>query len=161
MFFVEDAQCWRKFTKWNQSGYTVERVNEDLVFLPARPSQYLKRLLLQNEVFGDQIEFVGVQASGYHLRIVTEQPHIVGRAPDWEEMERLLAAQHGLRRLRVPPMGHYRSFSFLRGALGCFDVHPANCVVAEEGTIVPIDFVMVNFGEAEACGLADLVEYGS
>lgn len=45
----------------------------------------------------------------------------------------------------VPPMGHYRSYSYLKGNVGIFDVHPANCVISE-GVLVPIDFILVRFG---------------
>jgi hypothetical protein len=60
-------------------------------------------------------------------------------------MDGLLRTQHGCVRLDVPPMGHYKSYSYIRGHVGVFDVHPANCVVAQNAVLVPIDFILVEF----------------
>ena len=151
MTFVEATQSWRKFTKWNSAGYTVEVVDGAPLFLPATPLKYLRRLRLHNELFGDRIHLAGLQIRGHDLRLVIEQPHIVGAPPDWEEMDGLLKTQHGCSRLDVPPMGHYKSYSYMRGHVGVFDVHPANCVVAQNAVLVPIDFILVEF-EGDALG---------
>ena len=56
-----------------------------------------------------------------------------------------LIGQYGFKRLSIPPMGHYRSYSYLWEDIGVFDVHPANCVETAAGILVPIDFVLVRF----------------
>jgi hypothetical protein len=57
-------------------------VDESPLFLPATPLQYLRRLRLHNELFGDGIRLAGLQVRGHDLRLVIEQPHIVGDPPD-------------------------------------------------------------------------------
>jgi hypothetical protein len=53
--FIEEGKKWRKFTKWNSAGYTIDLETGGPIFLPATPLQYLRRLLLQNAGFGDHI----------------------------------------------------------------------------------------------------------
>jgi hypothetical protein len=151
--FIDTTQRWRKFTKWDRAGYTVELVDGSPVFLSATPEQYLRRLELQNTLFGDDLTLTGIQAEGYHLRLVTEQPHIVGHAPEWADLDALLAEQHGFIRLNIPPMGYYLAHSYLREDVGIFDVHPANCVMSEDGLLVPIDFIVVRFDAASVQAL--------
>lgn len=127
----------------------MELVNGEPVFLSATPRQYLRRLELQNSLFGDELTLIGVQAQDYHLRLVTEQPHIVGHAPNWANLDTLLAEQHGFVRLKIPPMGYYSAHAYLRGEIGIFDVHPANCVISEDGLLIPIDFNTVRFGPTD------------
>lgn len=128
------------------------------LFLPANPSAYLERLRLQNEAFGDDWHFHGIQTDGHHLRLVTSQPDIVGEAPTAEELDHHLQETFGFRRLAIPPMGYHMSRSYLSGNLGLFDVHPANAVMAPGGILVPIDFILVEFDAAGRALLETRIE---
>jgi hypothetical protein len=98
---------------------------------------------LHNVIFGDRLVLLGIQGEGSALRIVTAQSDIVGEAPSIEEMDRHLRESEGFVRLAIPPMGYYKSRSYLRDNIALFDVHPANCVVTRDGALVPIDFILL------------------
>ena len=140
--FDEATRRWIKFTKWNCAGYSISLETGEPLFLPATPLEYLRRLRLHNSIFGDRLVLLGIQGEGSALRIVTAQSDIVGEAPSLEEMDRRLRESEGFARLAIPPMGYYKSLSYLRGNVALFDAHPANCVVTREGTLVPIDFIL-------------------
>jgi len=55
-------------------------------------------------------------------------------------------------------MGYHKSRSYLSGNLGLFDAHPANAVMAANGTLVPIDFILVRFDEAGRALLETRIE---
>lgn len=120
------------------------------VFLPASPLQYLNRLMLQNEIFGDDIRLLGIHRSCGALRMVTIQPDISGEPPTMPEISEFLGDEFGFRPLSIAPMGYYKSSSYLLGNLGLFDVHPANLVKVASGKLVPIDVIMVEFSELDA-----------
>ncbi len=55
--------------------------------LNASPSEYLQRLLWQNEVFGDDIHLVGLWEERPHQwRIVTTQPGLQGEPATLDEL---------------------------------------------------------------------------
>lgn len=83
-------------------------------------------MLLQNQRFGDDIRFEGLLSTPSGNRLVISQPDVVGEAPDLVTMDRLLQVQHAFRRLNLPPLGYYHSFSYFdaRHSLALFDAHP-------------------------------------
>jgi hypothetical protein len=83
------------------------------------------------------------------LRVITEQPDIAGEPPTYEEMDRRLRESEGFARLDIPPMGHYKSRSYLRGNLGLFDAHPANRVISADDDLIPIDFIPLKLAEMD------------
>lgn len=67
----------------------------------ALPLEYLERLLLQNEVFGDQVELLGIIDKRQALHVVTSQPTIRGVAASPQQIVELMSAMgflelHGL-----------------------------------------------------------------
>jgi hypothetical protein len=88
------------------------------------------------------------------LRIITEQPDIVGEAPSFEEMDRRLRESEEFLRLDIPAMGYYKSHSYIRGSLGLFDAHPANCVINANGDLIPIDFILLELADKDRLILA-------
>ena len=52
-------------------------------------------------------------------------------------------------RLDIPPVGYYKSRSYIRGDLGLFDAHPANCVISADGDLIPIDFILLELADGE------------
>ncbi len=147
--FLPQERRWLKFTKPDGCGLTVEMVEGNLILLPATPLQYFRRLQRQNQVWDDDTRLVGVQVKRPGARIVTTQPDIPGEPPSMDDLHECLCGEFGFRRLDVPPMGYYKSASYLRGNIGMFDVHPANFVQVASGLIVPIDVIMIEFEEAD------------
>ncbi|HEY1792269.1 MAG TPA: hypothetical protein VGG34_05080 [Opitutaceae bacterium] len=90
------------------------------------------------------------------MRIVTEQPDFAGEAPIPDEMDRLLRSEYFMR-LDIPPMGNYKSLSYIRGDLGLFDVHPANCVVNADGEPISIDFILRELADKDRATLVSRI----
>jgi hypothetical protein len=51
-------------------------------------------------------------------------------------------------------MGYYKSRSYIRGSLGLFDAHPANCVIGADGDLIPIDFILLELVDRDKHALA-------
>ena len=102
--------------------------------------------------------FLAARQFARGLRLVTSQPDIVGEAPSSEELDHHLREHFGFRRLAIPPMGYHKSFSYLLGNLGLFDVHPTNAVLPPGGALVPIDFILVQFERAGQALLGARIE---
>jgi hypothetical protein len=143
--FLESTRRWLKFTKPDGCGFTVDFAGSEPLFLPARPLQYLFRVKLQNEFWGDDTRLEGVQIVTPGARIVTSQPDVKGEAPLPDELDSFLRNEFGFRPLNIPPMGYYKSASYLRDDVAMFDVHPANFVETSPRVIVPIDVIMIQF----------------
>src|SRR5690606_12622472 len=71
--WFQDGRAW-KVTLEDRWGININGKR-------ATPSEYLERLLLQNQVFGDDIRLEGVVIDGSDVRIVTSQPFLVGDYP--------------------------------------------------------------------------------
>ena len=56
-----------------------------------------------------------------------------------------LCEEFGFRKLNIPPMGCYKSHSYLMDRFAMFDVHPANFVQVSAEMILPIDVIMMEF----------------
>ena len=55
------------------------------------PLEYLERLLLQNEIFGDEIELQGVAVEDGKAVILTSQPALVGHPPTFSDITAFLS----------------------------------------------------------------------
>ena len=149
--FVAGSRRWFKFTKPNAAGYFVELIGSRLEMLPASPLQYLERWRVANRLFFDDVRLEGVWSEGATRRIVVSQPDIVGEEPTWEEVERAMWEDYGLRRLPGDDaLGGYEARAYFRGRFGVFDVRPVNCVRTADGEVVPIDVIPRVFGRADA-----------
>lgn len=151
-----DEGVWIKYTKPWRAGFTVILSDAMPMLCSASPLEYLRRLALQNDLFSDDVRLVGIQYNAGSQCIVTQQPHVPGRAPKMDEMHDALVGDYGFQQLNIPPMGYYKSKSYIRDDLGLFDAHPANFVKTRDGTIVPIDVILVRFAPAEAAILNGL-----
>ncbi len=58
----------------------------------ATPLEYLDRLLLANELFGDDIALLGVLDAGAGMQVVTSQPTILGDPPEPEDIAAFMTA---------------------------------------------------------------------
>ena len=113
------------------------------------PVEYLERLILQNELFSDQITFVGIGGNIRAPRIMTRQPDIIGEAANDEEIVRMMTEALGFQCL--PPrfsVGYQDSLAFIREDVAVFDLRPANVVRTPEGLIVPIDAIPARLDSA-------------
>lgn len=133
-----------KFTKPARAAYVV---NFDLgtpTMVPGMPLGYLARLMLQNEVFGDSLTFVGLGGDRNARRIITRQNIVVGRAARWEEIIKLMVEELGFTKLRHNHgIGYDDSYAFVRDDAVVFDLRPANVFATEDGVIVPVDCIPV------------------
>ena len=119
--------------------------------LPALPSEYIERQMLQNEVFGSDIRLEGINLSSKPSMIIGEpsgQPSFVisqgfvdaadtdAPSPTMVQIEKFLT-RHGF----APLPGSY--FGWLRRADGVviLDARPDNFILATDGVVV-IDLQM-------------------
>lgn len=68
--------------------------------IPGDPAEYLARLLLHNEVFGEFTTFVGIGGLPCNRRIITRQLQVIGRPAEWDEIDTLMITDFGFLKLR-------------------------------------------------------------
>lgn len=144
LIFIDVSRMWLKFTKPAQAGYVVSFDLGMPRLEPALPLEYLERLQLQNILFADELTFVGVAGTRQKPRIVTRQPHILGKDASRDEIIELMTAELGFRLLPSRfSVGYVDSLAFVRPDMAVFDLRPANVVRTPAGLIVPIDAIPV------------------
>lgn len=155
--FMPELGRWLKFTKPNAAGYMVEVVDGRPMMLPATPLKYLERWSLSNRLFGDQVEFLGIQKATNGKRLVVSQPDVeaIG-VVDWEALESYI------HKIAIPLkfegfLGGYGSRGYLMRRIGIFDVRPENCVLSISGHIIPIDFIVQVFSAIDTRCLRKLL----
>ncbi len=142
---------YRKATYPGHYGFTVIAANGLPILAHALPAEYLARLLLANEIFGDDIRLQGITREAGGLVILTSQPTIVGRACDQSEIIAFFEARH-FEWIPGLSAGRHGSLSFYRDLdqVAVFDAHPANLLRDRHEIIIPIDLVMVKADDALA-----------
>ena len=164
MWRDEKQKRYVKLTKPNCFGLTVEaewfldEERDEAELKPAlrgaMPLEYLDRLLLQNEVFGDEIELLGIIDKRQAMHVVTAQPVIRGDSTPLEEIARFMESFgfHALPNIRV---GREGALSFLRPGdmIVAFDCHPAN-FLRDGAHVFPIDVLLVRADEQLLTALA-------
>ena len=88
--FDHETSTVLKFTKPGKAAYAV---NFDLgtpQMVAALPLEYLDRLMLQDEIFGDNIRFVGIGGDEGGRQIITRQDLVTGKPARWEDITRLI-----------------------------------------------------------------------
>jgi hypothetical protein len=81
-WFDESSNRWLKATFANRFGLAWGRDGT------ATPAEYLKRLILQNRYFGDDIRLIALVNCDGRLRVLTSQPHIFGEPATGEEIRK-------------------------------------------------------------------------
>ena len=115
---------------------------------PGLPLEYLEPLRLQNEIFLDQVTFVGVGGHRYQPTIITRQPDVPGEPADRSEIIRLMTQELGFEILPARfAVGYQGSLAFIREDVAVFDLRPANVVKTPDGLIIPIDSIPVRLDE--------------
>jgi hypothetical protein len=123
------------------------------------PLEYLERLRLQNQIFGDAIILEAVAAERESTVIVSSQPTLIGQPVSSDEIIEFM------RRLwfdLVPglSLGNPGALSFYRDLdeVAAFDAHAGNFVKDLNGVVLPIDLILVRAHTALQAALARLME---
>ena len=134
---------WIKYTKASACGYTVSWREDGTPFLHnALPLDYLQRLIWQNEVFGDDIQLIGLwQPSPHQQCIVTSQSGLQGSRASLDELSAAFTAA-GFQILPWRSIGYEGSLSLRFEGFDIWDVHPANVLLSPEGLPLPLDVIV-------------------
>ncbi|MCW5557861.1 MAG: hypothetical protein KIT22_08520 [Verrucomicrobiae bacterium] len=151
VFFDDATQRYFKLTIGGGltigSDYRIGKRSQRWLTLPfvreATPREYLERLALFNQVFGDDLRLEGVIADAEPPCVVTSQPVIHGRETTAAEIA------HFLTRLEFQPVpgvvaGRHDSVSFYRpdDRVAVFDAHGEN-FLTDHGHVAPIDAFII------------------
>ena len=146
--FDPATASWLKFTKPAKAGYVVSFDFGSPALEPALPLEYLMRLSIQNEIFRDQVTFVGVGGQRNQPTIITRQPDIPGEPAAPMEIIQMMTHELGFQLLPARfSIGYENSLAFIRNEVAVFDLRPANVVKTPTGLIVPIDSIPVRLDE--------------
>lgn len=149
------SSSWLKFTKPAKAGYIVSFDFGSPSLEPGLPLEYLERLVLQNELFGDEVTFVGVGGKKNNPTIITRQPDIPGNHAEPDEIIHLMTHELGFRLLHDRfSIGYADSLAFIRDDVAVFDLRSANVVKTPNGLIIPIDSIPVRLDETAKMILA-------
>ena len=166
MWKDEPRDRYIKLTKPNCFGLTVgaewfiaeecEEADLKPALRGAMPPEYLERLSLQNEVFGDAIELLGIVDKRQAMHVVTAQPVIRGEATSFGEIA-FFMEELGFLQLGEVSVGREGALSFLRpdDGIAAFDCHPAN-FLSNGAHVFPIDALLVRADEQLLSALASM-----
>ena len=133
VWFQQDSQTYLKATWPDFFGLlVVHRPHEEH---KASPIAYLERWHLHNEVFGDQVEFLGALESDAGLRLLIRQPAIAG-TPATDEQIRSFFTDSGW--LPFVIEGNAAFFD-PEQKIVISDTHRGNLILMADGLLAPID----------------------
>jgi len=110
----------------------IHRPNEEL---KASPIAYLERWCLHNELFGDQVLFLGAVQAADGLRLLIRQPAIAGQPATDEEIQRFFT-DSGWKSFVID--GHTAFFDPARQIV-ISDTHRGNIILMDDGLLAPND----------------------
>lgn len=110
----------------------IHRANEEQ---KASPIDYLERWALHNELFGDEVAFLGALATDSGLRLLIRQPAIAG-TPATEEEIRHFFISSGWQSFVIE--GNVAYFDPERRVV-ISDTHRGNLIKMDDGLLAPID----------------------
>jgi len=133
VWFHEDSETYLKATWPDFFGLLVlHRPHEEP---KASPIAYLQRWHLHNEVFGDQVTFLGALQTDCGLRLLIQQPAIAGTTATEAQIQRFFIESGWL------PFvidGNTAYFDPERRIV-ISDTHRANLILMDDGLLAPID----------------------
>jgi len=110
----------------------IHRPNEEH---KASPIAYLERWSLHNELFGDEVRFLGALAADNGLRLLIQQPAIAGTPATDEEIQTYFTSS-GWQRFIIE--GNVAYFDPKRRVV-ISDTHRGNIILMDDGLFAPID----------------------
>lgn len=104
----------------------------------ATPDEYLTRLYLQNEEFGDEIQVLGVAKYPQGVSVLTAQPFYRGERTEQPVIDAWFSARGW-----TPVSGKEGGFYHPGKDLLILDALPRNVLTLEDGELMPFDVVIV------------------
>lgn len=101
----------------------------------ASPIAYLERWQLHNELFGDEVVFLGALQTADGIRLLIRQPAISGIPATESEIDRFFS-ENGWNRFSIN--GNTAYFDPARQVV-ISDTHRGNIILMEDGLLAPID----------------------
>ncbi|MFZ9938258.1 MAG: hypothetical protein ACO3JG_14570 [Luteolibacter sp.] len=133
VWFQAESETYLKATWPDFFGLLViHRTHEEH---KASPIAYLERWHLHNEVFGDQVVFLGALECDSGLRLLIRQPAIAG-TPATDEQIRRLFTESGWKPFIIG--GNVAFFDPERKVV-VSDTHRGNLILMDDGLLAPID----------------------
>ncbi|MES2921906.1 MAG: hypothetical protein V4819_10175 [Verrucomicrobiota bacterium] len=133
VWFIADSASFLKATWPDFFGLLViHRQNEEP---KASPIGYLERWLLHNELFGDDVRFLGVIEQDGQLRLLIRQPAIAGEPATLEQIDTFFTRNGWL---RFTVSGEIAFFDPERNVV-ISDTHRGNLILMDDGLLAPID----------------------
>lgn len=117
----------------------IHRQNEER---QASPIAYCERWLLHNELFGDDVRFLGALSTAAGLRLLIEQPAIAGKPATDEEIDSFFR-NSGWWRFMTD--GNVAYFDPERNVV-ISDTHRGNIILLSDGLLAPIDLRVQSIG---------------
>lgn len=139
----DDDPLIYKLTKRSAFGYyaSYKPDSGELGMRPATAIEYLDRLLISNEFFGDDIQLEGIGiSSGGSIYTLTSQPFIEGEAASVEEIRSWLSGA-GFMVVDEQVGGWIHP----EERVAVWDAKPRNVVRDNDGRILPIDLILGRF----------------
>jgi hypothetical protein len=144
LIFDEASGTVLKLTKPSSAAYIVDFYGDRPSLSNGDPLEYLERLALHSEVFGDFTDFVGIGGLPNNRRIVTRQPTARGREARWDEIIRFMVDDLGFTKLRHNHgIGYEDSYAFVRDDIAVFDVRRANVIITTDDVPFAFDSIPV------------------
>lgn len=142
--FDEKSGTILKFTKSSRAAYIVDFLDNQPRIINGDPLEYLNRLILHDEIFGEMTSFVGIGGLPNHRRIVTRQHRAMGRPATEKEIRSLMIDHLGFQELANNyNIGYEHSLAFIRNDSAVFDLRPANVLITNDGVPVVFDSIPV------------------
>ena len=101
----------------------------------ASPIDYLQRWLFHNELFGDDITFLGALQTASGLRLLIRQPAVAGEPATNEQIGEFFIST-GWKRFSI---GGNVAFFAPDLSIAISDTHRGNIILMEDGLLAPID----------------------
>lgn len=132
-----------KYTYPNQFGRTAFYGSGGLGNTDALPFEYLTRLALHNDIFGDDVVIeCTLEDDQGRLVTVISQSFIEGDHPSQAHIDEYMMAEGFVKT---------RSGDWYRASddIAAFDAHPGNFIFTPDGNVVPIDLVPIRHPDAD------------
>jgi len=110
----------------------VHRNNEEA---KASPVAYLERWQLHNELFGDDVKFIGVLKTEGAMRLLIQQPAVTGKPATLKQIKTFLTSNGWL---PFKADGNLAFFDPIRQVV-ISDTHRGNIILMDDGLLAPID----------------------